>query len=181
MKRKKVDLVPLICVIVIILAIVIDSMTARLGANAGAKASEIPADAATLTGSAPDETLLLPLLNSIPPEYGSINVTMGYPMKGSAIYTLADAVGRMQLRLRHRDDGWYFYHREVREVFSSSLFSMMLSPEEKQRVAEVKRQAKYYIPMKDLQGGPVMEMVFKPVVQDIKNPSAAQNKALCRY
>lgn len=129
----------------------------------------------------PDETLLLPLLNSIPPEYGSINVTMGYPMKGSAIYTLADAIGRMQLRLRHRDDGWYFYHREVREVFSSSLFSIMLSPEEKQRVAEIKRQAKYYIPMKDLRGGPVMEMVFKPVVMDIKNPSAAQNKELCRY
>ena len=129
----------------------------------------------------PDETLLLPLLNSIPPEYGSINVTMGYPMKGSAVYTLADAVGRMQLRLRHREDGWYFYHREVREVFSSSIFSMMLSPEEKQRVAEVKRQAKYYIPLNDLQGGPVMEMIFKPVVQDIKDASAAQNKALCRY
>ena len=129
----------------------------------------------------PDETLLLPLLNSIPPEYGSINVTMGYPMKGSAVYTLADAVGRMQLRLRHREDGWYFYHREVREVFSSSIFSMMLSPEEKQCVAEVKRQAKYYIPMKDLQSGPVMEMIFKPVVQDIKDISSAQNKALCRY
>ena len=129
----------------------------------------------------PDETLLLPLLNSIPPQYGSINVTMGYPMKGSAVYTLADALGRMQLRLRHREDGWYFYHREVREVFSSSLFSLLLSPEEKQCVAEVKRQAKYYIPLKDLQGGPVMELFFRPVVQDIKNPSAAQNKDLCRY
>ena len=53
MKRKKVELIPLICVIVMILAIVIDSVTARLGANAGAKASEIPADAVTLTGAAP--------------------------------------------------------------------------------------------------------------------------------
>ena len=129
----------------------------------------------------PDETLLLPLLNSIPPEYGSINVTMGYPMKGSAVYTLADAIGRMQLRLRRRDDGWYFYHREVREVFSSSLFNLMLSPEEKERVAEVKRQAKYYIPIKDLQGGPVMENIFRPIVQDIKTPSADQNRDLCRY
>ena len=129
----------------------------------------------------PDESLLLPLLNSIPPEYGSINVTMGYPMKGSAVYSLADAVGRMQLRLRHRDDGWYFYHREVREVFSSSLLSMMLSPEEKQRVSEVKHQAKYYIPLKDLQGGPVLDMVFRPVVQDVKAPSESQNLSLCRY
>lgn len=129
----------------------------------------------------PDETLLLPLLNSIPQEYGSINVTMGYPMTGSAVYTLADSLGRMQLKLRHREEGWYFYHREVSEVFSSSLFNMMLSPEEKRCVAEVKRQAKYYIPLNDLQGGPVMSMVFRPVVLDIKEASASQNIALCRY
>ena len=59
----------------------------------------------------PDENLLLPLLNSIPPSYDSINVTMGYPMSGSAIYTLLDAIGSMQMRLRKRPDGWYFYHR----------------------------------------------------------------------
>ena len=129
----------------------------------------------------PDESLLLPLLNSIPPEYDSVNVTMGYPMKGSALYTLITTAGRMQLRLRKREDGWYFYHREVREIFSSSLFSMLLSEQEKQCVSEVRRQAKHYIPMKDLQGGEVMKMVFRPVVQDIKNPSADQNLTLCRY
>ena len=129
----------------------------------------------------PDESLLLPLLNSIPPEYDKVNVTMGYPMKGSAVYTLIDSVGRMQLRLRQREDGCYFYHREVREIFSSSLFTMLLTPEEKQRVAEVRRQAKYYIPQSDLQGGEVLDAIFKPVVQDIKTPSSQQNIDLCRY
>ena len=129
----------------------------------------------------PDEGLLLPLLNSIPPEYGSINVTMGYPMKNSAVFTLVDAIGRMQLRIRRRDDGVYFYHREVREVFFSSLFNAMLSPEEKEAVENVKRQAKYYIPLKDLQCGPVMQMVFAPVVTEPKNASASQNSTLCGY
>ena len=129
----------------------------------------------------PDESLLLPLLNSIPPEYGSINVTMGFPMKDSAVYTLIDAVGRMQLRLRKREDGWYFYHREVSEVFSSGLFGLMLSPEEKQRVQEVKRQAKYYIPARDLQGGPVLDMVFRPVVGNTAEASIGQNQQLCLY
>ena len=53
MKWKKADLFALICLIVLVLGIVIDGVTARLGANAGAKAGEIPADAVTLTGSAP--------------------------------------------------------------------------------------------------------------------------------
>ena len=126
----------------------------------------------------PDEGLLLPLLNSIPPEYDSINVTMGYPMKNSAVYSLVDAMGRMQLRLRKRDDGWYFYHREVSEIFSSSILGTMLLEEEKKVVEKVKRAAKYYIPLKDLAGGPTLEMVFRPVV---KEASPDFNPALCRY
>ena len=51
MKLKKGNLIPIICVIVMILCIVIDSVVAGLGANAGAKAGEIPAEAVTLTGA----------------------------------------------------------------------------------------------------------------------------------
>lgn len=126
----------------------------------------------------PDESLLLPLLNSIPPEYDSINVTMGYPMKGSAVYSLVDAVGRMQMRLRNRADGWYFYHREVSEVFSSSILGAMLTEEEKQVAQKVKRDAKYYIPETDLAKGPTLKMVFRPVV---KEPAPEYNPALCQY
>ena len=129
----------------------------------------------------PDETLLLPLLTSIPPEYGSINVTMGYPMKGSAVYTLTDAIGRMQLHLRKRDDGWYFHHREVREVFSSSLFFVMASTDEMAVAEKVKREAKYFIPEKDLKGGPIMDLIFKPVITEPKTASVHGNRALCRY
>ena len=126
----------------------------------------------------PDESLLLPLLNSVPPEYDSINVTMGYPMKNSAVYFLVDAMGRMQLKLRKRDDGWYFYHREVSDVFSSSILGSMLTEEEKAIVDKVKRAAKYYIPEKDLRGGPTLERVFRPVVPEA---SPEHNAALCRY
>lgn len=126
----------------------------------------------------PDESLLLPLLNSVPPQYDSINVTMGYPMKNSAVYFLVDAMGRMQLKLRKRDDGWYFYHREVSEVFSSSILGSMLTEEEKVIVEKVKRAAKYYIPEKDLCGGATLERVFRPVVREA---SPEYNPALCKY
>ena len=129
----------------------------------------------------PDETLLLPLLNSIPPEHDSINVTMGYPMRDSAVYTLMEAIGQMQLRLRKREEGWYFYHRSVNAIFSTSLFRLILTPEETEKVAAVKREAKYYIPLEDLQGGSLLDQLFRPVVTDPKEASAGQNHALEQY
>ena len=129
----------------------------------------------------PDESLLLPLLNSIPPSHEAVNVTMGYPMGGSAVFTLLQALGRMQLRLREKDGKWYFYHRPVREVFSSGLFRTLLSEEEAARVARVKADAKYYIPLEDLQGGPVLDLFFQPVIVDPAAASAGQNHAVERY
>ena len=129
----------------------------------------------------PDETLLLPLLNSIPPQYDSINVTMGYPMEGSAVYTLLEALGAMQMRLRKRPDGWYFYHGAVSAVFSSGLFRELLSPEEAGIVDAVKASAKYYIPLKDLNGGPLLDIVFRPVIEDVSAPSALQNHRMEDY
>lgn len=129
----------------------------------------------------PDESLLLPLLNSLPPERDSVNVTMGYPMAGSATYTLLMTLGQMQLKMRKKADGWYFYHREVREVFSSGLVKKLASEEEAAVIRQVKADAKYYIPLQDLQGGPLLELLFRTVVTEPSAASPAQNHAMEQY
>ena len=129
----------------------------------------------------PDESLLLPLLNSIPEDRDRVNVTMGYPMAGSAVYTLLTSVGQMQLKMRKKADGWYFYHREVREVFSSGLVKKLASEEEAAVIRRVKADAKYYIPLQDLQGGPLLERIFRPVVTEPATASPAQNHATEAY
>ena len=122
----------------------------------------------------PDEGLLLPLLNSVPPEWDSVNVTMGYPMSGSALFTLLQSLGQMQLKLRQQPDGWYFYHRQIQEVFTSGLFRELLTEEEAQVVDRVKRAARYYVAQADLQGGPLLDLLFQPVVTE-NEASARQN------
>ena len=129
----------------------------------------------------PDENLLMPLLNSIPPEQDSINVTMGCPLTGGAVYSLVSSVAKMQLRLREKAGGWYFYHREVRSIFSNSLFRAVLTPEEEAVVQSVKTKAKHYIPQGDLQGGSLMDLVFRPVVTLPKEASVHQNRRLVKY
>ncbi len=129
----------------------------------------------------PDENLLMPLLNSIPPEYDSINVTMGCPLTGGAVYALVSSLAAMQQRLREKSGVWHFYHREVRSIFANSLFRSVLTPEEETFVQEVKKDAKYYVPQADLQGGPLLDLVFRPVVTRPKEASADQNRALVKY
>ena len=129
----------------------------------------------------PDENLLMPLLNSIPPEYESINVTMGCPLTGGAVYSLLSSVAAMQQRLREKAGCWHFYHREVRSIFSNSLFRAVLTPEEEEIVRKVKARAKYYIPQGDLQGGPLLDLVFQPVVTRPKEALAGQNRQVVRY
>ena len=129
----------------------------------------------------PDETLLLPLLNSLPEERDSVNVTMGYPMSGSAIFSLLNTIGQMQLKMRKKADGWYLYHRQVREIFSSGLVKKLATEQEAQVIRQVKAAAKYYIPLQDLQGGPLLELIFRPVITEPALASPEQNHATERY
>jgi hypothetical protein len=123
----------------------------------------------------------MPLLNSIPPEHAHINVTMGCPLTGGAVYTLVTSVAAMQQRMREKAGHWHFYHREVRSIFSNSLFRAVLTPEEEKTVRTVQSQVKYYIPQEDLQGGPLLDLVFRPVITRPQEPSADQNRQLVRY
>ena len=129
----------------------------------------------------PDESMLMSVLNTIPPEVEDINVTMGNPLTGGGIYTLISAIAGMQLHLRPYKGSLWFYHRDVRAIMSSSVFKRVLTEEEAQKVQQVKEAAKYYIPEEDLRGGPLLDLIFQPVVKDPKASDAQQIQALQKY
>ena len=129
----------------------------------------------------PDESLLTPVLSSIPPEVADINVTMGYPMKGSALYSLMGQVATMQMHLRKLPEGWYFYHKQVRSIFSESLFRSLLTEDEAAVADKVVSEAKYYIPASDFPQDGLLAEVFRPVVLQPSQGDAAQNEALLDY
>ncbi len=129
----------------------------------------------------PDEQLLIPLLNSIPPEIQAINVTMGRSMSSSVIYALMKEISTMQLHLRKRADGWTFYHRQVWAIFSNGIFSKVADKQCLERVKEVKAAAKIYIPQEDFQGIGLMELIFRPVVTDPQAVDGGQIHALAAY
>lgn len=129
----------------------------------------------------PDENLLMPVLNSIPPSISEINVTMGCPMSGSELFSLFSDISSLQMHIREKDGKVYYYHKQVWAVFSNSLFKASIDEEGRRMVSEIKSGAKYYIPQEDLSGHPVFDLIFRRVVTDPKSESPETLKMLGEY
>lgn len=137
-----------------------------------------------LTGCAiilPDETLLSSVLNSIPDEVEDINVTMGLPMTGSILYSMMSDISAIQLHAVNRKGEWYFYHKQVWDLFANDLFRKAADPQTLEIVSKVKAEASYYISRKMLSGTPLLDVVFNPVITDPKAASVEQIKAFGDY
>lgn len=56
-----------------------------------------------------DESLLIPMLNSLPPEIDTANITMGYPFRNTAVHSLM--LNLFSLHSRRREQ--LFYHQDI--------------------------------------------------------------------
>ena len=133
----------------------------------------------------PDEGLLIPLLNSLPSEIKDINVTMGYPMSASELWTLMSEVMKMQINVRRKDGECFFYHKYLWNVFSSALFRKLIEGEDmadcRDRVAQIKMAARYYVSQKELSGFPLFDLLFRPIVDDMTLADKNQIVRMAEY
>ncbi|MRI01320.1 PD-(D/E)XK nuclease family protein [Kriegella sp. EG-1] len=70
-----------------------------------------------------DETILNPILNSIPKEVKSVNITMGYPLSGTPLASLFEQL--MQLYINREIKGWYY--RTIQDFLSHPYIQILLS------------------------------------------------------
>ena len=149
------------------------------GALAGIGNPDAPgADTAVVL---PDENMLIPVLNTIPEDLSSVNVTMGYPMSGSEIYSLMSNISALQLHLRRKKDGWAFYHKQVWAVLGSGIVAALMDEETEKKVAQMKSDAKLYVPQSDLSGTWLLDLIFRPVIEDARAADGAQTVRFAEY
>lgn len=129
----------------------------------------------------PDEAMLIPVLNSIPEEIEDINVTMGYPLTESDVYSLMREISSLQLHLRERKGEWSFYHRQVGSIFSSAVFRSILTDEESAAVDKVKEEGRYYVSESSLRGGDLLSLIFRPIVKDLSMTSSVLIREITDY
>jgi len=80
-----------------------------------------------------DESLLNPLLNSLPPQLEHANITMGYPLKNSALTGLFEQF--FELSLQGEKRGWY--HKIILSFLSLPYIQLLLTDHDGKALAEM--------------------------------------------
>ncbi|MCI1779279.1 MAG: PD-(D/E)XK nuclease family protein [Bacteroidales bacterium] len=114
----------------------------------------------------PDEKLLMPLLLSIPPDFGTVNVTMGYPLKGTSLYSFMNALYALRRDAARSPGGKSFYHASATALLDQEYVKKM-EPEESSSIkARINRENKIYINPEDgiITGlkSDFLKMLFRP-------------------
>lgn len=106
-----------------------------------------------------DETLLLPLLNSIPEDSGEFNVTMGLSLKNTPIFTLLDTMLSFQQNAerfsnRKDDKDTVFYAKDLITVLKHPWMQLLEKPKTSESaqgiVDSIKESGKVFISDQDL-------------------------------
>jgi hypothetical protein len=95
----------------------------------------------------PQEHMLFPVLHSIPDEVEKVNITMGYPLKDTSIYSLLEsALDLQRLRKESEIKGISFYHRPVQELLLHPLLSVVEEEKSIKWIEEIKKRNRIVIP-----------------------------------
>ena len=94
----------------------------------------------------PDENLLMPLLNSIPEEFGSVNVTMGYPISATPLTGFIKALAALQKGVRVRNGVASFYSRSVMELLRTGYVKEHAAEEAASIIAAIVKSNIIFLP-----------------------------------
>lgn len=111
----------------------------------------------------PDETLLQPLLNSIPGQIEKINVTMGYTLSNSNVSTFMSMIMELQRKIRLNGSAVSYYHTSVMNILSHPFIRKIAAEEVKSIRRDIISKNMIFIPPEILQGAPLLRLIFNPL------------------
>lgn len=111
-----------------------------------------------------DEKLLMPVLYAIPSEFKEINVTMGYPLKDSPLYSLV--INLIELQKRKKTDSGkniLFYHKPVLSILNHQYLLSQNIPELKNAASDIIHGNRIYIDSSIFDENELLRMIFKEI------------------
>lgn len=93
-----------------------------------------------------DETLLMPVLGAIPETVPQVNISMGYPLKETSVYSLASILLDLQRNKRILSDGReQYYHQDVLRILQNGLISNLRNSDTEEFINNISRFNLVYI------------------------------------
>jgi hypothetical protein len=107
-----------------------------------------------------DENLLMPVLSSLPEKMGDINITMGYPLRHTLVYTLVKHLMEIQRTAVTTDGIDRFDYSNVVSILKHPLLSNLLEEADKEIVKEIIKTNMVKVPALLFSGSPVLSLLF---------------------
>lgn len=108
-----------------------------------------------------DENLLMPVLTSIPEDIGNVNITMGYPLKQTDVYSLVRDLLDLQRNSSERDGVLYFGYRSVNLLLRNGLMANFINRADEQLVNGILKSGTLWIPSDRFSDSPQLSRIFK--------------------
>lgn len=100
-----------------------------------------------------DETLLIPVINSIPENYKDINVTMGYPYSETFINQFIQLLFPFQNNLGNKEEAIYFW--SLKRLLETEMIKVIFTNDELDSLTKCMdiflNQSAYYLTIKDIE------------------------------
>jgi len=110
----------------------------------------------------PDESLLVPLLHSLPEQIGKVNVTMGFPLKATPVSGLIEHIFELQKRMRTSGDKISFYHLNVSNILNHQYIAMLCGDEAQHILRQMAGNNWIYIDSEELKKNELLASIFAP-------------------
>ncbi len=110
-----------------------------------------------------DESLLLPVLYSLPEGIKAVNVTMGYPLRQTTAYSFVERLIELQARKRQKGEQTRFYHSDVIGLLGHPYLLESHAEEAEKIIETVRKGQMVYVSMDRFQPEGLIRQIFTPV------------------
>ena len=107
-----------------------------------------------------DESLLVPLLHSIPDNIDSINITMGYPLRQTLIYSFTERLLKLQSRAKTKQGEPAFYHADITGILTHPFISETDGDNAARLNAELIKRSRIYAKASELHASELLRIIF---------------------
>ncbi|MGY5849297.1 PD-(D/E)XK nuclease family protein [Salegentibacter sp. F14] len=111
------------------------------------------------------EDLLLPVLSSLPPNIQDLNITMGFPLKNSALSSLFEKIFHI-----HLNTASGFYYKDVISIINHPALHSLLKPATDEFSIKMKKENSVYLPSKEiLKNFPAHQKLINACFEEVNN------------
>ena len=110
-----------------------------------------------------DEELLVPVLHSIPDSIDKVNITMGYPVSNTPVYSLLEHVIELQKNAKETKKGITFYHKNVVAILSHQYVNTQFKKEANELLQFIKKNNRIVISNDELNTCKFFTVIFTKI------------------